>query len=58
MKKLLAGLGFSVVIASGLFANVPKLYQGIVFAMLDSKDYSDTIWRMIRPEYQKPFWKS
>lgn len=44
--------------ASWIFANVPKLYQGIVFAMLDSKDYSDTIWRMIRPEYQKPLWKS
>lgn len=37
-------------------ANVPTELQGLVFAMLQGKDYSQTIWRMIRPEYQKPFW--
>ena len=42
--------------AAWIFANVPKDYQGIVFAMLDSKNYTDSIWRMIRPNYQKPFW--
>lgn len=42
--------------AEWILANVPKEYQGIVFSMLDGKDYSDAIWRMIRPEYQKPFW--
>lgn len=42
--------------ADWIFANVPKEYQGLVFAMMDGKDYSDSIWRMIRPEYQKPFW--
>jgi hypothetical protein len=42
--------------AEWIFANVPKEYQGIVFSMLDGKSYSETIWRMIRPEYQKPFW--
>lgn len=42
--------------AEWIFTNVPKSYQGIVFAMLDGKDYSDSIWRMIRPKYQKPFW--
>lgn len=36
--------------------NVPKDLQGLVFSMLKGKDYSQTIWRMIRPEYQKPFW--
>jgi hypothetical protein len=24
--------------------------------MLQGKDYDQAIWRMIRPEYQKPFW--
>ena len=42
--------------AEWIFTNVPKEYQGIVFSMLDGKSYSETIWRMIRPEYQKPFW--
>lgn len=30
----------------------------IVFSMLDGKDYKETIWKMIRPEYQKPFYQS
>ena len=37
-------------------ANCPTEYQGLVFSMLQGKDYSQAIWRMIRPEYQKPFW--
>lgn len=37
-------------------ANVPSDLQGLVFSMLNGKDYSASIWRMIRPEYQKPFW--
>lgn len=36
--------------------NVPTDLQGLVFSMLNGKDYSQSIWRMIRPEYQKPFW--
>jgi RNA ligase len=30
-------------------------YRGILFAMLDGKDYSHIIWKMIRPEAEKPF---
>jgi RNA ligase len=37
-------------------ANCPKVYQGLVFSMLQGRDYSQTVWRMIRPDYQKPFW--
>jgi RNA ligase len=37
-------------------ANCPKAYQGLVFSMLQGRDYSQTVWRMIRPDYQKPFW--
>lgn len=44
--------------ADWILTNVPKPYQGIVFSMLDGKDYSESIWRMIRPEYQKPFWNT
>lgn len=43
--------------AEWIFLNVPKELQAIVFSMLDGKDYSQPIWRMIRPEYSKPFWK-
>jgi RNA ligase len=31
--------------------------KNILFAMYDEKDYSKTIWKKIRPTYQKPFWK-
>lgn len=27
----------------------------ILFEMIDNKDYSSTIWRMIRPKFAKPF---
>ena len=30
-------------------------HPGILFSMLDGKDYSDTIWRMIKPDFEKPF---
>ncbi len=30
-------------------------YPKILFSMLDGKDYSETIWRYVRPTYQKPF---
>jgi RNA ligase len=33
-----------------------KHLQGILFSIYDEKNYSDTIWKMIRPKYQKPFW--
>lgn len=34
----------------------PKQLQPILFSLWDGKDYSQTIWRMIKPTYQKPFW--
>lgn len=42
--------------AEWILENVPKEYQGLVFSMLQGKDYNPAIWRMIRPDYQKPFW--
>jgi len=30
-------------------------YPKILFSMLDRKDYSETIWRYIRPAYERPF---
>jgi RNA ligase len=30
-------------------------YRKIVFLMLDDKDYADVIWRMIKPEAEKPY---
>ena len=42
-----------------VFAEYSKRYShpSILFNMLDEKDYSDYIWKMIRPEYSKPFWQ-
>lgn len=30
-------------------------YPSILFSMLDDRDYSELIWRLIRPVFQKPF---
>ena len=30
-------------------------YPSVLFSILDERDYSETIWRMIRPEFEKPF---
>jgi hypothetical protein len=30
-------------------------YPGILFSMLDGKDYSQVIWRMVKPDFEKPF---
>ena len=42
-----------------VFAEQSKRYShpSILFKMLDEKDYSDYIWKIIRPEYSKPFWQ-
>jgi RNA ligase len=35
-------------------ANVSAAHRGIVFAMLDGKDYRDAIWRMVEPKGAQP----
>lgn len=42
-----------------LFAQYAKSYKHseLLFAMLDNKDYSKMIWRLIYPSYSKPFKK-
>ncbi len=30
-------------------------HPGVLFAMLDKRDYSSIIWKMIRPSYERPF---
>ena len=30
-------------------------HPGVLFAMLNNKNYSDIIWKMIRPTFEKPF---
>lgn len=37
------------------FATMYK-YPKILFAMRDGKAYAETIWKLIRPVYAKPFW--
>jgi RNA ligase len=34
------------------------LYPSVLFSMLDKRDYSPIIWKMIKPEYEKPFRES
>jgi RNA ligase len=52
--------GFSKDIGKKEFAlwarEQPKHLQRILFPIYDEKDYSETIWKTIRPKYQKPFW--
>ena len=30
-------------------------YNGIVFKMLDKKDYAESIWKMLKPKFEVPF---
>ncbi|MFD2940790.1 T4 RnlA family RNA ligase [Flavobacterium notoginsengisoli] len=30
-------------------------YPNVLFSMLDNRDYSEIIWKMIRPKHEKPF---
>jgi T4 RnlA family RNA ligase len=32
-------------------------YPSVMFYMLDNRDYADLIWKRIRPEFSKPYWK-
>lgn len=36
---------------------IRKQYSSVVFSMVDDRNYTDTIWKMIRPSYQKPFYQ-
>jgi len=42
-----------------VFAEYAKRYEhsSILFKMFDKKDYSDYLWKIIRPKYSKPFWQ-
>jgi T4 RnlA family RNA ligase len=32
-----------------------QTYPGVLFLMLDNRDYSQTIWKLIKPSYERPF---
>jgi T4 RnlA family RNA ligase len=32
-----------------------QTYPGVLFLMLDKRDYSQVIWKLIKPDYQRPF---
>jgi len=34
-----------------------EFLRPILFRMFDNKDYSDYIWKLVRPKYTKPFWQ-
>lgn len=44
--------------ANFVINSTPKQVHGILFKMLDDKEYADVIWKQIRPEYQKPIWQT
>lgn len=54
-KSMMENYGFSrKKIAEDTIRNHPTL-ASIIFKMLDKKDYSLLIWKMIKPEYERPF---
>jgi len=42
-----------------IFAEYAMKYKhpSILFSMLDNKNYDEIIWKLIRPQYSKPFWQ-
>jgi len=44
-------------VAEYLLQKEHKIYSGILFAMYDNKPYDQAIWRLLKPEYSKPFKK-
>lgn len=42
-----------------IFAEYAVRYKNpsILFSMLDNKNYDEIIWKLIRPQYSKPFWQ-
>jgi len=52
--KHLVGKKIELTIDNEVWVGVAD-YIGIVFAMLDGKDYSKSIWKLIKPKYEKPF---
>jgi len=42
-----------------IFAEYAMRYKhpSILFSMLDNKNYDEIIWKLIRPQYSKPFWQ-
>lgn len=45
---------FETVKETALYFQTRK-YRGVLYAMLNNRDYSEIIWRMIRPTFEKPF---
>ncbi|WP_409416005.1 T4 RnlA family RNA ligase [Flavobacterium sp. PS2] len=45
---------FETVKETALYFQTCK-HQGVLFAMLKNRDYSEIIWRMIKPTFEKPF---
>lgn len=42
-----------------IFAEIALKYKhsSILFSMLDNRNYDEIIWKLIRPQYSKPFWQ-
>lgn len=43
--------------ANFIINSTPKKVHGILFKMLDGAEYSEIIWKQIRPQYEKPLWQ-
>jgi hypothetical protein len=39
--------------AEFVMKNIKDGLRGVMFQMWDKKDYDETIWRLIRPEFKK-----
>jgi RNA ligase len=43
--------------AAWIMSNPDPRYRSLLFLKLDERSVSDAIWKMIRPDYEKPIWK-
>jgi len=56
LNDQIKGIGTDAEIAHFIKNNIDKRLQAIIFKMNKGRDYSELIWKLIRPKYEKPFW--
>jgi len=56
-RREIEGKGYSLrEISEILKSKATPLQMSLVFSIVRGNDYSEMIWRRVRPAYQKPFW--
>jgi RNA ligase len=57
LEETITGKGLTRKEIAEILNTQTSMNKAIIFCMLDGKDYSEIIWKNIRPVYQKPFWQ-